>query len=47
MLRAFATESGSLDVGALYLQRTQALELKRKQMVDKKVNDPAVIEIKS
>lgn len=37
MLRAFATESGSLDVGALYLQRTEALEARRKQLAGKKV----------
>ncbi|CAL8464110.1 g3645 [Coccomyxa elongata] len=36
MLRAFAIESGSLDVGALYLQRTQALEAKRLQLASKK-----------
>jgi hypothetical protein len=39
MLRAFTTESGALDVGTLYLQRTQALEAKKTQLASDKVPD--------
>lgn len=40
MLRAFATgsgRSGALDVSALYVQRAQALEAKRKDLANNKV----------
>ena len=42
MLRAFSMGGGVLDVGALHLQRKQALEAKRQQHPENKVCRPVL-----